>query len=191
MCKSHYQLDWERRRTASIQCSIAGCENGVKSASLCAKHGWRLRHHGDANWEPPAKREGCTVPGCSGTHKAYGLCRKHAAQREAGTPVGANLPTRIGTLAERFTRFLTPGAPDDCWEWRGNRNNRGYGKLGKIYAHRVAYELASGPIPSGLEVMHSCDNPPCCNPAHLSVGTHADNMQDMARKGRHPWARTV
>lgn len=76
-----------------------------------------------------------------------------------------------------------------CWLWRGSIKPRnGYGHMhahGKDYnAHRLAYELAKGPIPSGMEVMHSCDVPHCVNPAHLSIGTHLDNMRDAAAKGR-------
>ncbi|MFB9187253.1 HNH endonuclease signature motif containing protein [Dactylosporangium sucinum] len=59
------------------------------------------------------------------------------------------------------------------------------GKVKLLLAHRVAWEVANGqPIPDGLQVLHSCDNPPCCNPAHLSIGTQAENMQQMVARGR-------
>lgn len=88
------------------------------------------------------------------------------------------------------------GGPDACWPWAGHRSPQGYGKAPlpraatAIYgaramqAHRLAYVLASGPIPAGLLVLHSCDNPPCCNPAHLRVGTYKDNLRDMYERGR-------
>ncbi len=82
-----------------------------------------------------------------------------------------------------------PGGVDGCWYVGNQRKN--YPILtvrGKIYrAHRVAYELVHGPIPNGLVLLHQCDNPACCNPAHLIAATQAENMQDMCRKGRGPW----
>ena len=78
---------------------------------------------------------------------------------------------------------------DHCWEWPGVRDSHGYGTLGvgrrkHVKAHRVAWESAVGPIPDGMHVLHHCDNPPCVRPSHLFLGTHDDNMADMARKGR-------
>ena len=78
-----------------------------------------------------------------------------------------------------------------CWLWMDCAHEFGYGllKIGGrkgpvVRAHRYAWELHNGPIPRGLFVCHRCDNPPCCNPAHLFLGTNADNVRDMRRKGR-------
>lgn len=77
---------------------------------------------------------------------------------------------------------------DDCILWTGSIGSNGYGKRqvhGRtVGAHRAAWEEERGPIPDGLFVLHRCDNPPCCNVEHLFLGTHTDNMRDMARKGR-------
>lgn len=103
------------------------------------------------------------------------------------------MPNRFtgpGPIAPRFWAKVDRRGPDDCWEWqRRSRHNHGYGTFRKttyesVKAHRLAYELEIGPVPDGLEVCHRCDNPPCCNPAHLFLGSHADNLQDMRAKGR-------
>lgn len=83
------------------------------------------------------------------------------------------------------------GGPDACWPWMGARVPAGgYGRFkGEklIAAHRFAYIVSIGPIEPGLDVMHLCDNPPCCNPAHLKAATTLENMQDAKRKLRHAW----
>jgi hypothetical protein len=78
---------------------------------------------------------------------------------------------------------------EGCWSWAADLNNTGYGVVrthGRLLlAHRLSWEIHRGPIPDGLCVLHECDNPPCCNPAHLFLGTKPDNNRDRARKGRN------
>lgn len=100
------------------------------------------------------------------------------------------------TDQERFWAQVSPDA-DSCWTWTGKTIRGGYGdfrvsvdgRLRHIIAHRWAWEDAHGPIPSGMLVLHRCDNPPCVNPAHLFLGTQQDNMDDQAAKGRRPAAK--
>lgn len=80
----------------------------------------------------------------------------------------------------------------DCIEYSGGTFRNGYGSANLwvggrhyiVYAHRLAYELAHGPIPPGMVVMHTCDNPPCVNADHLRAGTQGDNVRDASSKGR-------
>lgn len=76
-----------------------------------------------------------------------------------------------------------------CWEWQNATNGRGYGRYGheeKVRpAHVVAYTVLIGPVPAGLFVLHSCDNPPCVNPGHLRADTHAANMRDREERDRN------
>lgn len=100
----------------------------------------------------------------------------------------------LESAESRFWPRVAVGGPEECWLWNGSRTPDGYGQItvgsardgtaARVHPHRLAWVLANGEIPDGLHVCHACDNPPCCNPQHLWIGTHADNMHDMISKGR-------
>lgn len=109
-----------------------------------------------------------------------------------------NLPSHIALiniqpqqLAKFNARVNRSGGTEACWPWTRSLDTSGYGKfkLAKwtvVRAHRVAYFAAHGVDPGEKLVCHRCDNRQCCNPAHLFVGDHRDNMRDAASKGRLP-----
>ena len=90
-------------------------------------------------------------------------------------------------VLHRMNRFILESKDSECTKWLGTVR-RGYGQIsyrGRLWQPtRLLYTLLHGEIPNGLEVMHTCDNPECLNPDHLELGTHKENMSDMAKKGR-------
>ena len=97
--------------------------------------------------------------------------------------------TRMPVEERLFSHVLIG---DGCWLWTGARNaHYGYGQIilpskKLLMVHRLAWEMFFGAIPDGLQVLHTCDNPPCFRGSHLFLGTQADNMRDMHQKRRHP-----
>lgn len=107
------------------------------------------------------------------------------------------------TLKQRLWKYIVKSDLHSCWEWKGIKNQHGYGLISidsrrivdgvrvpesqrarKGIASRLVYEFEVGPIPDRMVVMHICDNPPCCNPSHLRLGTQRENVLDSVHKGR-------
>lgn len=95
-----------------------------------------------------------------------------------------------GRATEPAVRFFAKVAKGDgCWLWTGATHRNGYGSFKlrggrQVRAHRFSWELARGPVPDGLSVLHRCDNRRCVRPEHLFVGTQRENLSDMVAKGR-------
>jgi hypothetical protein len=139
----------------------------------------------------------CKEIDCSNNVLASGYCAKHYQRlRRSGVIASGTKPR--GTTEERFWRFVEKKSDSECWIWVGHQAGN-YGSfsigartLGTVLAHRFSWAMHNNQeIPSGMVIMHSCDNPLCVNPNHLSVGTHMENTHDMLKKGRHTYIAHV
>lgn len=143
-------------------CIIAGCDQFGMERRMCHKHYQRWKVYGYGEGEP--RPEG----------NSRGPIRRSWSDPK---------------FQQRFWGKVALTADDTrCWEWQGHRLPSGYGVLScqnhPSRAARLAWAIANGRMPV-LDILHSCDNPPCVNPNHLREGTHKENMQDMVKRGRH------
>lgn len=176
-------------------CSTDDCARKIYFRGKCHGHYVRVG---------PRRAGACVVDGCTTAAVAQKLCDKHYTRlRRHGDPnLTRRAPRDVG-LAERleFTGWTEVMRRPDlgaCWEWNGGRYESGYGQVSagdnrSRPAHRMAYLAWVGPMGEGRYACHRCDNPPCINPAHIFPGTHKENMEDCASKGRNvhgeraPW----
>jgi hypothetical protein len=131
----------------------------------------------------------CLTPGCPRPARARGLCMPHYDLiRDHGGELPPLVPQPVRPLADRFWEKVSPEPNTGCFLWTGTLVD-GYGAIWSgvrmVRASRVAWSLTHGRVPDELLVCHTCDFPPCVNPAHLFLGTGRDNSQDMVAKGRH------
>lgn len=146
----------------------------------------------------------CFVSNCPNKYKARGFCNTHYKQwlktkNYLILPTGFERLNGLSVDSVEFAQWFWMNAqvtahPDRCWIWQKATNEHGYGVLGikgkPQLAHRIAWQLTNGrPAQIDLKVLHSCDNPPCCNPNHLREGTHQDNVDD--REGRGRWGGSI
>jgi len=177
------------------QCAYDGCLKAVKARGVCESH---YRQWVKANPQlitPRLEGDICYVEGCINKRKKKARhCETHIwrLKRYGDADTFTNRTGAGSTPAQRFwSKVAITANPDKCWLWQGSFKRGGYGagqmtiqKHKIVGAHRIAYYLNTGNIPI-QSILHSCDNPTCCNPRHLREGTAAENKQDAVSRQRH------
>jgi hypothetical protein len=156
-----------------MTCSIDDCPKAAHARGMCGTHYQQWKRTGVA---VPAAREARMCSECHRPHYSKGMCSLHYYRvRTHGTTALPTVP-----FADRFWATVE-GQGENCWFWMGNVGKVGYGRLSRndtlVYAHRIAYELAVGPIPDDLTIDHLCRVRTCCNPTHLEPITRAENSR--------------
>lgn len=165
-------------------CSVPECGGSHRALGYCNAHYRRFKKRGNTD----ALRiyaDVCSMDGCESPHRSRGLCSLHYSRRREHGDV--SYVPKVRVPHETFWSCVEKGLlPDDCWKWCGTTAD-GYGVFSDhcrcFRAHRYSFWLHNGywPMP---QCRHTCDNPPCTNPAHLKAGTIQDNMRDKVERGR-------
>lgn len=177
----------------SSLCVIDGCGRARCSKLYCQKHYRAFKLYGDPLHLKNNPVGGvCSHPGCKNTPRVKGLCDKHYTRlKRNGSTFKTKSDPRDITVKQRIKRNIIKD-DNNCWIWQKGKTQDGYGQISidgeKRRTHCVSYEEWVGDIPEGKEVCHSCDVRDCCNPKHLFVATHKENIDDMVKKGRRAFS---
>lgn len=145
------------------------------------------------------------MQGCDRPVRAKGLCEAHYRRMKKGKPLDSPVRPMVSpgtSVTDKLALYVERRGDGECWPWTMGCDKDGYGEIATggsskhRRAHVVAWEQANGrSVPPGHCVLHTCDNPPCCNPGHLFLGTNLDNIWDKVAKNRqargenHPKAK--
>jgi hypothetical protein len=138
----------------------------------------------------------CNATGCDRAACSVGYCSTHYKRwKKSGDPLVLIQPQMHNvSLLERWMSKIGETPEIGCWEWKGARDNRGYGRINvkdtPFLAHRLAYQFSVGD-PGEKHIRHKCDNPSCVRPSHLQIGTHVENMADKMARGRHRFGTSL